>query len=569
MELELNRRSFVAAGTLAASGIAFAEATASEMLAPQTALAEEAAQDGGADVGPIAPVDVPASWDFEADVVVVGAGGGGLNAAARCAELGASVILIEKTAVFGGNTANAGGSIIMGGSKYTDEAEGALPEWPFDPMKWLDWKMEAHHDALNPQMQLAIAANMGPAHDWMGKCGVPWYVVWGNTLIPATGSRDVAAAKQSVVTKQMHDYGESLGVDFHANTPAQALVRDEEGRIVGVQALDENEDVIYLHATRAVIMCAGGFAANKDMLRAYCPTGLQNANNCYVAQCDSGECIRMGLGVGATLVDNDSYAMFDGGLPYERYGGEWCTYLYNGATQLARQPWLTIDKTGARKRYISTSDQLGMTGGALTRQANVQTATPGHRSYIFFDANYETSVQSFSEHHCRTPITPDMDRVAEFVPEHYCDWRNGVNDAIESGVIAHADTLTELAEKLGLDAEVVEQAVADWNDVCARGEDDFTYPYNPEWLIPITEPPFYGAEVGGIIFRTNTGLAINTNMQVLDGEGLPIPGLYAGWFTAAGACADGSATSIKYAGEGISLSYTGGYMCANSVMGQK
>ena len=87
MELELNRRSFVAAGTLAASGIAFAEAAASETLAPQTALAEEAAQDGGADIGPIAPVDVPASWDFEADVVVVGAGGGGLNAAARCAEL--------------------------------------------------------------------------------------------------------------------------------------------------------------------------------------------------------------------------------------------------------------------------------------------------------------------------------------------------------------------------------------------------------------------------------------------------------------------------------------------------
>ena len=50
---------------------------------------------------------------------------------------------------------------------------------------------------------------------------------------------------------------------------------------------------------------------------------------------------------------------------------------------------------------------------------------------------------------------------------------------------------------------------------------------------------------------------------------MPIPGLYAGWFTAAGACAAGTATSIKYAGEGISLSYTGGYMCANAVMAQE
>lgn len=571
-ESKLSRRGFLkgaaAAGAASIAGAALVSCggqnndTASAV--GQTAQTNETAPK--TDVGPIEPVGVPSSWDKEADVVVVGSGGGGLNAAARAAELGASVILIEKSSIFGGNTAQAGGSITMGGNRYTDETEQALPSFPFDRIKWLEWKQEYHDHSLNPKMQLAIADNMSASHNWMGDCGVDWWAPFGTTLMPKQMSKDFGSLCQFFVTDKMKEYGENLGAEYLASTPAKALIMDGD-RVVGVKAEDSSGNELYLHGKKAVIMCAGGFAANKDMLAEYCPNGLLNANNCYVDQRDSGECTRMGLGAGAYLIEHDSYAMFDGGLNYEKYGGEWCTFLYNGSTQLVRQPWLTIDRLGDRKEYISTADlSIGMSGGGLTAQANVQTATVDNRSYVFFDGNYEESVKNFNEHYCRAFFTPDMDKVDELVPEHYRDWRNGVNDAIESGVIAKADTIEELAEKLDLDSSVIQTAIDNWNATCEKGKDDFVVPYEDEWLIPIIEPPFYGAQVGGIIFRTNTGLAINPKMQVLKEGGEPIPGLYAGWFTASGAFADGNVSSIAYAAEGISLSYTGGYMCANSVM---
>lgn len=572
-ETKLSRRGFIKGA--AAAGAASIASAALVGCTGQSADGTEAgtgkntqANDSASkvDIGPIAPVDVPASWDYEADIIVVGSGGGGVNAAARAAELGASVILIEKSSIFGGNTAQAGGSITMGGNRYTNETEQALPDFPFDRVKWLNWKQEYHDHALNPKMQLAITDNMSESHNWMGDCGVDWWAPFGTTLMPKGMSKDFGSLCQFLVTDKMKEYGESKGAEYLSSTPAEALVMDGE-RVVGVKAKGSSGEEVYLHGTKAVIMCAGGFAANKDMLAEYCPNALLNSNNCYVDQRDSGECTRMGLGAGAYLIEHDSYAMFDGGINYEKYGGEWCTFLYNGSTQLVRQPWLTIDCMGDRKEYISTSDlAIGMSGGGLTAQANVQTATVNNRSYVFFDGNYEESIKNFNEHYCRAFFTPDMDKVDEFVPEHYRDWHNGVDDAIESGVIASADTIEGLAEKLDLDPSVLKTSIDNWNATCAKGEDDFEVPYDPEWLIPIVEPPFYGAEVGGILFRTNTGLAINTKMQVLKEDQTPIPGLYAGWFTASGAFADGNVSSIAYAAEGISLSYTGGYMCANSVM---
>ncbi len=555
-EKKVTRRGFVEAAAASAAGAV--------ILQGGVALADEAPE-GNSAVDPIPPVGVPEVWDYETDVVVVGSGGGGLNAAARLAEQGVQVILIEKTGVIGGNSASAGGSITMGGDRYSNANEAALPEYPFDRVKWLEWKQEHRDYSLDPHLQLLICDNMGPAHDWMGDCGVNWFAV-GTTLVPMERTPGTHNS-QHFVTDAMYEYGKGLGVQYLLDTPAQALVVDDSGRVVGIKATDEKDAEVWLHASKAVVLCAGGFAANKDMLATYCPNALINCNNCYVAPCDSGECIRMGLGLGATLINTDSYAMFDGGIPYERYGGEWCTFLYNGSTQLVRQPWLTIDTTGARKPYVTTQDAITMSGGGLTRQANAQTATPNHRSYVFFDNTYDNSLTNvFRESFCRKPICDAEPPADGFLPEHYLDWRNGANDAIESGVIASADTLEELAEKLGLDPEVVTKAVADWNAVCEKGEDDEVLAYQPEWLIPIVEPPFYGAEVGGILFRTNTGLAINTKMQVLDGTGLPIPGLYAGWYTAGGSCIDGGASDIKYEGEGVSLTYTGGYIIGNSIV---
>lgn len=135
----------------------------------------------------------------------------------------------------------------------------------------------------------------------------------------------------------------------------------------------------------------------------------------------------------------------------------------------------------------------------------------------------------FNQLMCRIPMSrkifgDEIDRA----PEYLRDWESGARQAIEDGVIESADTIEELAEKLGLNVGVVVNAVNDYNAIVEAGEDpDGPFAEHPEYLKPITQPPFHGAAVGAFIYATSAGLSINENMQVVDTKGQVIPGLYA------------------------------------------
>ena len=119
------------------------------------------------DASPIPPRRVPSSWDYECDICVVGAGGGGLNAAARAAELGASVICVEAAGLHGGNAQEAGMCGILGGSKMQESKRFAFPSYPFDAKALTDWAMDEYHYAADPKLIYKIAEQGGPSLDWM------------------------------------------------------------------------------------------------------------------------------------------------------------------------------------------------------------------------------------------------------------------------------------------------------------------------------------------------------------------------------------------------------------------
>ena len=97
------------------------------------------------DASPIPPRGVPATWDYECEICVVGAGGGGLNAAARAAELGASTICVEAMGLHGGNAQEAGMCAKLGGSKLQESKRFAFPSYPFDAGKLADWASTTTH----------------------------------------------------------------------------------------------------------------------------------------------------------------------------------------------------------------------------------------------------------------------------------------------------------------------------------------------------------------------------------------------------------------------------------------
>lgn len=569
MGTELNRREFLlgvgasglavaGAGMLAgcASGAGGANASAGEGDAkPQAAgSAREASGTSNGAAAPIEPVGAPEAWDKEADIVIVGSGGGGLNAAARASQLGLSTIVVEKLTTVGGNSRSATMFTIGGGTPQQDEAGLAHPSFPYEVGKWVDHMMMGMGQGANPEMLELIGDNLSKCFAWMTETyGIEWIMGHDGSYFAT------APVGMDKIIDAAHAYGLEHGAEFLTGTEAQALVMDG-GRVAGVKAKGQDGSEVFLRGTKAVLLTGGGFAANRDLLAEWAPSALERSASCYLANTDTGECFRMGLGAGADVVNRNSYTMFDGGMDWLAEGqGEWCHYLYDGATQLVRQPWLNFRKDGTRNRYI-TSVKLG----ALTDQASIECGGPNGRSYVVFDANWDEYLQTFGQKACREPIQEGVAR-QPLIPEYYQDYHQGVQDAVDAGMIRECDTLEELAEALGLDADVLKRTVDDWNATVASGHDDAVYPYDDAWLHPIDTPPFYGAKIGGNLFMTQTGLLVNTKLQVLDTEGRVIPGLYAGWHTAGGAAAPDAVTSMAFDTGGVSKSYLGGYLAAANI----
>lgn len=576
----LSRRSFLkgtavmgvaAMGTTVLSGCA-PDSTqgASNQETPGTAAAKSSNAD------PIAPVSVPAAWTKEADIVIVGTGGGGLAAAAKAAEAGASVIAVEKLSSQGGGSQEAGLFFCFGGTRYMDAIKFALPTYPFDPDALVKYVLPFYQWSMDPALLRALAVKGGECINWLGDIGVEWELdirngeglgpvchVWKGST---TDGNYVRAMKP--VTDHVFGVAKEKGVDFMFETTVEALVKDGD-RIVGIKAKNLSGDEIFLRGKKAVILTAGGFAMNKDMLEKYVPTAAAGCAVVTGMPCDTGECVRMGLGAGADMSGFNSSASFDGGLDWAHEGGALHHYLYDGSHQLVRQPWLGIDRAGNRYPYLPSEPATNL--GDL---ATIQMSLPGKRAYVFWDAHYEEYINGFKQGACRKPITPDMtniDRVPETHAPH--DWRKGVEEAIQAGAIKKADTIEELAGLLELDKAVVKKAVEDWNAVCKAGVDTLpNYPMPPEWLHPIADPPFYGARIGGMLFATKAGLLVTPEMKVVNTEGKVIPGLYAGFHTAGGGCGENCYNGNPGLGSilaDVGLSFTGGYIAAENALNEK
>lgn len=405
---------------------------------------------------------------------------------------------------------------------------------------------------------------------------------------------------QSTIIDGIETVAKENGATILLQTAAEALVVDEDGRVVGVMASDADGKGVYLGGAKGVILTAGGFGMNIDMLKRYCPNAYLGCAQGGPMPWDTGEVTRMGLGVGADMAGFDSFSLWEGGID-EYYGdgdGQFWHYFFSGRVQLTNNPWLTIDERGRRVPYyaIGEDPESGEVGGLGTGAgeplqhnnfsnsysigdcptAAARMSTVGHRSYQIFDADYATNIFKLSTHEMypsdahRVPLTKDTPMLANPLADG--DWEADVQAAIDCGAIKKADTLEELAELLGLDPDVVVGAVAHWNEICAAGVDtDFSVPYLPQWLIPIKEEgPYFGLCTSSRLSGTHCGLRVDEGCRVLDSTGTAIPGLYAGFMTAGGANGEGDFGGQYGNGTaalgGVGASYVGGWMTSHSLL---
>ena len=525
--------------------------------------------------------------DEEAEVIVVGSGAAGINAAIRLGQAGYQVLVLERNMELNGNSKHSSVFSNMGGHKAAEERKFAYPEYPYDVDRILEYVMSCQQQTGDPELVRAMLVEGPKCIDWMNeKAGAKWVPMnpspagagmleWEGMSTPTNGI-NVNLIPLQLLTEQ----AQKDGAEVRANSNVDTLVFDG-GAVVGVKVTDE-EGEKFIHATNCVILCAGGMEVNRAMMAKYSATTLQGIANIATPPNGTGECIRMGQGVGADLAGYDSTGAFDGGVwwrDYDEFDTEMDCHINKDGNQVVRQPWLRINRDGNRVPYIGTSARVypyvndaSPSSEGLCETAAIEMSQPGGKTYCIFDSKYEQLMLDnyFGQVICRKgKILADDDPFYDRVPEYLRDWHTGFNDMVEAGVIRKCDTIEELEAALGLREGVLVDNVEKWNAACAAGEDyAATYKYPKEWLLALDEPPYYGAIVGGHVFGSKCGLKVNPDMQVISTEGAPIPGLYAAWHTAGGSAGEGNPAGKPLTGvfADLGLAFVGGYMAAGGVM---
>ena len=588
--MNIDRRTFfkgaLLGGTAAAAGLAGC-APKAEMADTGGSDARDKEREAFEAAAPIEPASVPESWDEEAEVIVVGSGAAGINAAIRLGQAGYQVLVLERNMELNGNSKHSSVFSNMGGHKAAEKRKFAYPEYPYDVDRILEYVMSCQQQTGDPDLMRAMLVEGPKCIDWMNeKAGAKWVPMnpspagagmleWEGMSTPTNGI-NVNLIPLQLLTEQ----AQKDGAEVRANSNVDTLVFDGEA-VVGVKVTDE-EGEKFIHATNCVILCAGGMEVNRAMMAKYSATTLQGIANIATPPNGTGECIRMGQGVGADLAGYDSTGAFDGGVwwrDYDEFDTEMDCHINKDGNQVVRQPWLRINRDGNRVPYIGTSARVypyvndaSPSSEGLCETAAIEMSQPGGKTYCIFDSKYEQLMLDnyFGQVICRKgKILADDDPFYDRVPEYLRDWHTGFNDMVEAGVIRKCDTIEELEAALGLRDGVLVDNVEKWNAACAAGEDyAATYKYPKEWLLALDEPPNYGAIVGGHVFGSKCGLKVNPDMQVISTEGAPIPGLYAAWHTAGGSAGEGNPAGKPLTGvfADLGLAFVGGYMAAGGVM---
>ena len=546
----------------------------------------------GPNATPIAPVEAPAAWDYEMDIVAVGGGYGGLSAIAWAAQNGYSALLVEKNSETGGASAHSAFNCsIVGGTKVQIQQGYFWPTDTFDINEIVNDLNNQLHNSVDLELLRATATASPVWFDWMiDEEKADWICItsrFGNKDVIEGTTTSILGNKYA--TDLLTNNAIDAGATVLLNTQATNLVV-EDGRVVGIKARDlkEGKDV-YVRGEHGVILTAGHFGMNLDLLEQYVPSAYMQCSTGGPMPWATGECFRMGLGVGADVSGYNSWSGWDGAAD-EYWGsgsGNYWNYFWSGERQLAKNPWLLLDVNCERLPYFVSSGNAVSKGQEFQPGYYVKSqsmgdlsdctawnASVGNRSYCIFDDDYQTNVWKFRSAHTaadkgRIPVTTEAGLKSEqFVT---CDWVGEFNAAIERGAAFRADSLEELAELVGLDPDKLVAAVEHWNEIVASGDDsDFTPQYMPDWLVPVQKPPFYCIPNSTQIAKIMTGLRVNGRMEVLNPHGDAIPGLYAGFFTAGGICGEsdyGGVFGNPTLACGAAISGIGGLMAVRAALG--
>ena len=420
------------------------------------------------------------------DVIIVGGGAAGLSAAIEAAQTGQSILLLEAGPRVGGSSALSAGVIYAGATEVQREAgiddsvEAMLAYGTTLAQNRLDGSLArrmCEDSAALITWLRSLGAVFDPARTYHG--GVEPGDMKRSHRVDGGGGR---------LIEILEGVASSCGVQIVCNTRVEQLHVNSDGSVGGVKI---DGEVI---RSAAVVLASGGFGENQELVRKHYPSVADAAGDWlwHIGNRFSlGDGLRMGEAAGARIANPDRGLIS-------------ITHRFDKDNELFHPDWLVFVNEDGR-RFMREFENYGLSAQSLMDQ-------PGRHCFAIFDE-------------CARQQARQRPEWIGLVKMHWTETM--IAELVDAGKITKADTIEELAQRLGIDANVLERTVEIYNRDCEAGNDTH-YGKAKEGLLPISTPPYYGAEMRpATLAATFTGIAIDRDAAALDRADRPIPGLFA------------------------------------------
>ena len=455
---------------------------------------------------------------YDADVVVIGAGGAGMTAAMTAADAGQKVVILESQAMVGGNSARATGGMNAAKTVYQDENEfdqaagvektlataaekyadnetitalaktvseqwaayQANPTGYFDSVELMELDTMVGGKGINdPELVKTLCEGTADAIDWLDENGITLHNVssFGGASVkrihrPVNEEGKVVSVGAYMIPL-LQENCEKRGIDIVLNTTVDTILTDANGAAVGVSGTDKDGNTVVVNA-KSVILATGGFGANLDMVTQYKPelAGFMTTN----AAGAQGQGIEMATAIGAGTVDMDQIQI------HPTVEANTAALITEG---LRGDGAILVNANG--ERFI---DEVG------TRDvvSAAEIAQPGSYSWLIVD-------------------------------QAMVDASSVIQGYIKKGYTKTGATYEELAKELDVDPAAFANTMETWNSyVEAKNDPDFG---RTSFANPLNNGPYYAIKVTAGVHHTMGGVTINSTTEVLKEDGTVIPGLFA------------------------------------------
>ena len=475
---------------------------------------------------------------ISADIIIIGAGLAGLCAALRASELGANIVVLEKTKSWNAR----GGHIGVANSKawrhagVVNDKKELVREWlaacgnrAREEQVWLfvnhseeamDWMID--HEAEHDMFPKLVGARY---------TGSSYTERYGAHLFLGPKKTGIQEAVENIYQDSIR-----LGVRYFFETPGIYLEKSGNrvtSAIGGVPGTYKR-----FVASRGIVLASGDIHGDEELLKAFCPIFLKVTQSQYAPKgANTGDGHKMGLWAGGVMEDAP--------LP---------TVMHPQGYNRMQSFFLFVNING--ERYMNEDTWCQAKSLKILQQ-------PGNVDYAYsiFDADHiEQMIAGM-------PYSGGMfnDNSASTFGEPYTGEieRGFVELGLGNGMIQKADTIAELARKIGIAEEKLQKTVDRYNELVDK-KDDTDFGKRSELLFPVRKAPFYASKFGPARLVVTGGLLVDQHLRVFDKSRRPIPGLYAIGNVAGGLYGVDYPTIIPGTSHGRAV--TNGYLVARNVL---